>query len=73
MREACKDAGIPEPEFKITGFFTILFRRKASENFGLNFRLNETQSKILEIIKKDHEIQSSGHQCALINRKRMYS
>ena len=55
MREACKEAGIPEPEFEITGFFTILFRRKTSGNFGINIGinigLNETQMKITELMK----------------------
>lgn len=55
MREACKEAGIPEPEFEITGFFTILFRRKTSGNFGINIGinigLNETQMKITELKK----------------------
>ncbi|MEA4846918.1 MAG: HTH domain-containing protein [Clostridiaceae bacterium] len=40
----------------LTGFFTVLFRRKTSENFGLNFGLNETQIKILELIKKNQQI-----------------
>lgn len=56
MKDACKEAGLPEPEFLITGFFTVLFRRKASENFGLNFGINETQSKILELVKKNQQI-----------------
>lgn len=56
MKKACKEAGIPEPEFIITGFFTIIFRRKTSEYFGINFGINEIQSKIIELIEKDHGI-----------------
>jgi ATP-dependent DNA helicase RecG len=52
MKDSCKEAGIHEPEFLLTGFFTVLFRRKTSENFGLN----ETQIKILELIKKNQQI-----------------
>jgi len=60
MKEACKEAGIPEPEFKITGFFTILFRRKTSRNIGINIGinigLNETQMKIIELMRQDSRI-----------------
>lgn len=56
MKEACKEAGIPEPEFKITGFFTILFRRKTSRNIGINIGLNETQKKIIELMRQDSRI-----------------
>lgn len=48
--EACKKAGIAEPVFELTGFFTVIFyrnQRKNGENFGENFGegLNETQIK----------------------------
>ena len=60
MKDACKEAGISEPEFEITGFFTILFRRKTSENIGINIGinigLNETQNKVVELMKKDSKI-----------------
>lgn len=60
MKEACKEAGIPEPEFEIIGFFTILFRRKTSEsigiNIGINVGLNETQMKIVELMMQDKRI-----------------
>ena len=60
MKEACKEAGIPEPEFEITGFFTILFRRKTYGNIGINIgisiSINETQIKIVELMKRDCKI-----------------
>ena len=56
MKAACKEAGIPEPEFIITGFFTILFRRKIIKNIGINIGLNETQMKIVELMKQDSKI-----------------
>ena len=60
MKEACREIGIPEPEFEITGFFTILFRRKTSESIGLNIGisigLNETQAKIIELMEMDNKI-----------------
>lgn len=56
MKEACREMGIPEPEFEITGFFTILFRRKTSENIGISIGLNETQAKMIELIEKDSKI-----------------
>lgn len=60
MKEACRGIGIPEPEFEITSFFTIIFRRKTSESIGLNIGisigLNETQAKIIELMEKDNKI-----------------
>lgn len=48
---AMQEAGLFEPEFKITGFFTVIFRRyNFGEKVGINVGLNETQKKIMEII-----------------------
>lgn len=44
MKEACKEAGIPEPEFEITGFFTTIFRRKTSGNIGINIGIDDEKS-----------------------------
>lgn len=56
MKEACNEAGIPEPEFDITSFFTILFRRKTSEKSGINFGLNNTQKRIVDLVAKSGNI-----------------
>ncbi|OGO76486.1 MAG: hypothetical protein A2Y23_01865 [Clostridiales bacterium GWB2_37_7] len=60
MKATCKEAGIPEPEFIITGFFTILFRRKSVKSIGINIGnrigINETQKKIVELMKQDNKI-----------------
>jgi ATP-dependent DNA helicase RecG len=53
IRLALKEAGLPEPEFKMSGFFTVLFRRLTSDKIGINFGINETQRRILETIAND--------------------
>lgn len=67
MKEACKEAGIQEPEFNLTNFFTIVFKRiqnvkskSFNKNFGENFgeNINETQFKILECINKNPKISA---------------
>ncbi len=71
MRQSCKEAGIPEPKFHITSFFTIVFKRiqnkkynvhnenfgeKFGENFGEN--INQTQFKILECIFENPKVSA---------------
>ncbi|WHH60673.1 helix-turn-helix domain-containing protein [Petroclostridium sp. X23] len=69
MKEACKEVGVAEPVFEITGFFTIIFYRNHIENdknfgdFGENFgdfgvHINETQIKILKLIQADSKISA---------------
>ena len=70
MKEACNEAGVAEPMFVITGFFTIIFYRNLikrdkdfGENFGENFgdfgvHINETQIKILKLIQMDSKLSA---------------
>jgi ATP-dependent DNA helicase RecG len=56
IRLALKEAGLPEPEFKMSGFFTVIFRRITSDKIGINFGINETQRHILEDISNDSTV-----------------
>jgi ATP-dependent DNA helicase RecG len=60
IRLALQEAGLPAPEFKMSGFFTVIFRRITSDkigiNFGLNSEINETQRHILKDISNDSTV-----------------
>lgn len=62
MKEACNEAGVAEPVFEITGFFTIIFYRshmQNDKNFGdFGVHINETQIKILKLIQIDAKISA---------------
>ena len=64
MKNGCVANGLPEPEFTILpNVFSICFHirnnNKAAKNeqgFGLNFGLNETQQKIIELMVVNPEV-----------------
>jgi ATP-dependent DNA helicase RecG len=56
IRLALEEADLPEPEFKMSGFFTVLFRRITSDKIGINFGINETQCRVLENISNDSTV-----------------
>lgn len=62
IKEACNESGVAEPVFELTGFFTIIFHRDPIKNnkyFGdFGVRINETQIKILKLIKMNSEISA---------------
>jgi len=67
MRNAMKDAGLPDPEFEFGGFFTIILRRplpdevgiKAGISEGIKVGINETQKKIIELIENEPRITAA--------------
>ena len=50
MKEACLDAGIAEPEFSFSGFFTVVFQRIDENKTVLNEPVNEPVNRIEKII-----------------------
>ncbi len=61
IKRLLKEAGLPEPEFKFTTFFTIVFKRpikikKDLKKHRLVEGLVENQKKILILIKENSKI-----------------
>ncbi len=72
MKKEVLDAGLEEPEYEFTGFFTIVFKRpnankvkeinyKLGDKLGnrLGYKLGDTEKKILEQILADKNISIS--------------
>ncbi len=67
MRNAMRDAGLPDPEFEFGGFFTIILRRPRPDEVGLKVGIsdgikvgiNETQKKIIELIENEPRITAA--------------
>jgi predicted HTH transcriptional regulator len=53
MKEKMRQVNLPEPEFKQSpGFFEVIFRNSKELNLH-NFKLNDRQIQILEMMKKE--------------------
>jgi ATP-dependent DNA helicase RecG len=64
MLRLCKDAGLPEPKFEQkAGSFVVVFKRAKKRieevKTAQPIRLNETQKKIIEYLKKHGEVKTS--------------
>ncbi len=62
--EECKQAGLPEPEFKMmSGGFSVVFRKeKFTESYFTQNKLNERQIKAVQYLKANKFITNSIYQ-----------
>lgn len=55
IKDQMKDAGLPEPQFKTEGMFTVVLQRNVKETVEkavVEIPLSETAKKMIKLIKK---------------------
>jgi ATP-dependent DNA helicase RecG len=60
IRDAMKVAGLPKPEFKTEGIFTVVFKRVIVEKIIKNIIEKTTREKIIDSIRENPAITTNG-------------
>lgn len=56
MKEAMKEANLPEPEFHTDGMFTVVFKRNS--NSDTDGTVNENEQNVLNLIRKEEGLNT---------------
>ena len=65
MKEAMKEANLPEPEFHTDGMFTVVFKRKNNSdtdgtvNDTVNGTVNANEQSVLNLIRKEEGLNAT--------------